>query len=259
VSGTTVVKDINPGIADASPKILGSVGNTLFFSANDGTGVWDLWQTEGTEASTQLVQGSTGTKFEYIKMIDNKLFFTTTNARGRDLWVINNAPEDGETDLPVCEAGLDPQTIQAGEGTALWWWSQNATTGSINNGMGDVTVPSDFKWIYPSETTTYTMTAKNASDATTTCEATVIVETENSSPVCEMGADPQVITAGEGSALWWWSQNVASATINNEKWSVSVPSDYTWFYPTETATYTMMAVGENGQTVNCATTIEVTQ
>ena len=77
-------------------------------------------------------------------------------------------------------------------------------------------------------------------------------------PVCEAGVDPQTIRAGEGTALWWWSQHVSSATINNEKWSVTVPSDYTWFYPTDTATYTMTAVGDDdGATATCNTTITV--
>ncbi len=259
VAGTTVVKDINPGTADANPILLGSVDNHLFFTANDGTGIWDLWQTDGTKAGTQLVHGSTGTGFVYIETIDNKLFFTTTNANsGRDLWVINN--DSVEANPPVCESGLDPQTIKAGEGTALWWWSQNATTGSINNGIGDVTVPSNYKWIYPTETTTYTLTVKSANATTITCETTLVVDGNKSIlPVCEMGADPQTIPAGEGTALWWWSDNAASAAIDKGIGSVTVPSDYKWFYPTETATYTMTAIGKNGETVNCATTIEVTQ
>ena len=196
----------------------------------------------------------------FIFTINNGLFsFLDNETYGKELFQLNNNPTV-ETTPPTCATGLDPQTIQAGEGTALWWWSQNATTGSINNGIGNVTVPSDYKWIHPAETTTYTLTAKGTNGATTSCETTLIVEDNTATPpVCEMGADPQMITAGEGTALWWWSQNVSSATINNEKWSVSVPSDYTWFYPSETATYTMTAIGDDGETASCKTTIEVTQ
>jgi hypothetical protein len=83
-----------------------------------------------------------------------------------------------------------------------------------------------------------------------------VVEPGIPSPICEIGADPQVINKGEGSALWWWSQNLASATINKGK-PISIPSDYNWFYPTETATYTMNATGEDGTMTECSTTITV--
>jgi ELWxxDGT repeat protein len=230
--------------------------NTLFFTVYN-----ELWKSDGTEAGTKPVQQA-GLEFTYIYRlanINNSLFFLANDSiHGTELWKLDdNSNIDISATPAVCELGLDPQIIKKGEGTALWWWSQNATTGSINNGMGDVTVPSGYKWIYPSETTAYTMTVKGANGTTSTCEATIVVEAGSPPPVCEMGADPQVITAGEGTALWWWSQNVASATINNEKWLVAVPSDYTWFYPSETATYTMTAMGEDGSTTSCNTTITV--
>ncbi len=160
---------------------------------------------------------------------------------------------------PICSTGVDPQTIRQGEGTALWWWSDTVTSANINNGIGSVTIPSNFKWLYPAETTTFKMTAKGANGASTTCETTVVVEGQpiGNPPACEMGADPQIINAGEGSALWWWSQNVASASINNDIGSAAVPSDFTWFYPTQTKTYRMSAVGSNGDAVSCETTITV--
>jgi hypothetical protein len=158
----------------------------------------------------------------------------------------------------ICETGVDPQTIKKGEGTALWWWSDAVTSANIDNNIGSVSVPSDYKWIYPTETTTYTMTAKGADGTATTCNATVTVDGQFAAPpVCEMGADPQVIQAGEGTALWWWTDNIASASINNDKGLISAPSDYIWFYPAQTTTYKMYAVGENGEKTDCETTITV--
>ncbi len=159
-------------------------------------------------------------------------------------------------DAPICEAGTDPQVIKKGEGTALWWWSQDATSAIINNGIGAVTLPSDYKWIHPSETTTYIMVAKNENGVPTTCKTTVVVEGQ-ASPVCEMGADPQVINAGEGTALWWWSNSASSANIDHNIGTVSIPNDYIWFHPTQTTTYTMNAIGNNGETTTCDTTITV--
>ncbi len=168
-------------------------------------------------------------------------------------------PEPPTDVAPICEAGADPQSIRPGKGTALWWWSDAVASASIDNGIGSVTVPSDYKWIHPSETTTYTMTVTGEDGTTTTCETTITVDeqAEPNAPICEMGADPQVINAGEGAALWWWSDNVASASIDNEIRSITVPSDYIWLTPTQTTTYTMNAVGENGENTECETTITV--
>ncbi len=223
----------------------------------------EVWKSNGTEDGTIIVPDALPETFslsfqygEYLNTNSSLFFIASDGVHGGELWVFKDE-KLAETVSPLCETGFDPQTIKKGEGTALWWWSQNATAGSINNGIGEISLPSDYKWIYPTETTTYTMTAKGTNGITSTCEATVVVEPGSLSPICEMGADPKEITAGEGTALWWWSQNVSSATINNEKWSVSVPSDYAWFYPSETAVYTMTAMGEDGSTTSCNTMITV--
>ncbi len=157
---------------------------------------------------------------------------------------------------PVCDAGADPQKIKQGEGTALWWWTDKALAASIDNDIGFVTIPTDYSWIYPAETTTYTMTTLSENGTQTSCSTTVIVEGQ-AAPICEMGADPQVINAGEGTALWWWSNSASSASIDNNIGTVTVPTDFTWFYPAQTTTYTMKAVGANGETTQCNTTITV--
>ncbi len=252
VAGTIKVKDIQ------TSSNLFNINNTLFIINEN-----ELWKSNGTEEGTIIIPDVLPETISFSLQYTGHLstntslfFFAKDDIHGTELWIFKDETS-AESVPPLCEAGLDPQNIKKGEGTALWWWSQNATAGSIDNSIGEITVPSDYKWIYPTETTTYTMTAKGTNGTTSTCEATVVVEAESLPPICEMGADPQVITAGEGTALWWWSQNVSSATINNEKWSVSVPSDYAWFYPSETATYTMTAIGDDGSTVSCNTTITV--
>ncbi len=260
VAGTVLVKKFQNKISTHSNFI--HLNELLFFVPDnyfpvDRLKSKGLWQSDGTEAGTTAVQFPETTYLSNNSLfnINNSLFFFADDGiHGRELWTLSSSEE---IKSPVCEIGLDPQTIKAGQGTALWWWSQNVTTAHIDKGIGEITIPSNYKWVYPTETTTYTMTAKDANGVTTTCKKIIVVEAGNSPPICEMGADPQVITAGEGTALWWWSQNVSSATINNEKWSVSVPSDYAWFYPSETATYSMTAIGDDGSTATCNTTITV--
>ncbi len=181
--------------------------------------------------------------------------------------VEQNPPITSNPNSAICEIGLDPQTIRRGEGTALWWWSDAVASASINNDIGSISIPSDFNWIYPEETTRYTMTANGTDGTLITCEATIIVEGQikqnpsiannSNTAICEIGLDPQTIRRGEGTALWWWSDAVASASINNGIGSISLPSDFNWIYPEETATYTMTANGTDGTSTTCETTIIV--
>jgi len=159
---------------------------------------------------------------------------------------------DPSAEPPACSTGVDPSSIKLGEGTALWWWSENGSSATINNGVGSITLPSQYKWLKPTQTTTYTLTLKGEDGSTTTCKTKVTVE----KPQCELGADPKVINRGEGTALWWWTDNTTSAKVDNGIGSVRLPSNYKWFHPTETKTYTLTAEN-NGVSSTCKTTITV--
>ena len=55
-AGTVLVADINPGTGSSYPRYLTNVNGTLFFSANDGTHGYELWESNGTAAGTVLVK-----------------------------------------------------------------------------------------------------------------------------------------------------------------------------------------------------------
>jgi ELWxxDGT repeat protein len=100
-AGTHMVKDIIPGTS--SPGIeLGSgtgwgrvqsaaIGNTLYFSADDGSSGRELWKSDGSAAGTVRVAdinpGSAGSDPAWFEVIGDTLFFAATNASGgRTLW-----------------------------------------------------------------------------------------------------------------------------------------------------------------------------
>ncbi|MFO0978627.1 MAG: ELWxxDGT repeat protein [Planctomycetaceae bacterium] len=86
-AGTSMVKDVNPGTASAMPHALGqgfpvqmiSIGNLVYFVADDGTNGFELWQSDGTAAGTSIVADlQAGSASSYIQSLTNangKLYF----------------------------------------------------------------------------------------------------------------------------------------------------------------------------------------
>ncbi|MEE9336790.1 MAG: ELWxxDGT repeat protein, partial [Methylococcaceae bacterium] len=162
IEGTKLVKTILKESIIRRESLV-NIENTLFFSIGN-----ELWSSDGTEVGTILVKkiSLADSQFGIEKLYnvnDSLFFFASDSLHGTEPWMLReNLNNDGLVTTtiipPICETGFDPQTIKKGEGTALWWWSQNAVAGSINKGIGETTIPSDYKWIHPTETTAYTMT-----------------------------------------------------------------------------------------------------
>jgi ELWxxDGT repeat protein len=102
--GTYMVKDIFPGSGSSAPaSVLGgvdrssnlhtiaAVGNTLFFSATDGSGA-QLWKTDGTAAGTVIVtrigpnSGDALGGPHVLTAFNGVLYFVGTDERGSELW-----------------------------------------------------------------------------------------------------------------------------------------------------------------------------
>jgi ELWxxDGT repeat protein len=88
--GTQLLKDINPTGA-SSPSGLTAVGNTLYFSASDGTHGAELWKSDGTPDGTALVTdlipGTTAGLPTALTAVGGSLYFSArTTANGYELW-----------------------------------------------------------------------------------------------------------------------------------------------------------------------------
>src|SRR5688500_3927349 len=84
-AGVSLVKDIKPGRGDGilssvdpAPTMLG-IGNTLYFSADDGASGRELWKTNGTPGSTLRVTdinpGAAGANPSRFTNVNGTLFF----------------------------------------------------------------------------------------------------------------------------------------------------------------------------------------
>ncbi|CAM1370024.1 ELWxxDGT repeat protein [Tenacibaculum xiamenense] len=91
--GTMMIKDIKQGQNSSNPSSLLIVGNTLYFTADDGIHGSELWKSDGTETGTVMVKdilpnNSSSYNGPY-NLIDynGMLFFTATNDDdGYELW-----------------------------------------------------------------------------------------------------------------------------------------------------------------------------
>lgn len=91
-SGTFIVKDINPGSADASTSFYPvKMNNRIYFPATTVANGMELWSSDGTAAGTQLVAdvnpGPTGSFIFQMTVYNNKVYFVTDHPTyGSELW-----------------------------------------------------------------------------------------------------------------------------------------------------------------------------
>jgi ELWxxDGT repeat protein len=127
-SAATVI-DIRPGTESSSPDNFLSLGDTVYFSANDGTTGDELWKTDGTVAGTKLVKdifvGDSSLPRGFA-LLNGKIYFSATTSNGNELWVTDGT-DAGTTlvqDINPGNAGSSPSNLNVHNGLLFF----NATT-----------------------------------------------------------------------------------------------------------------------------------
>ena len=140
-------------------------------------------------------------------------------------------------------------TIISGGGATLRWSVNNATSVSIDQGIGAVD-PESLRWVTPSSTTTYTLTATNSVSSVT---STVTITVRQVPNISGFIADPATIDSGGSSTLRWSVSNADSLSIDQGIGTVTGTSISV--SPSSTTTYTLTATNESGSDT---TTVTVT-
>lgn len=155
---------------------------------------------------------------------------------------------------PVCEYfTATPSTIDQGNTSTLAWKTKNATSVSINQGVGSVALTGS-EGVTPSSTRTYTLTATGPGGSVT-CDRKVTVIPKPAAPVCVLTADKNSIEEGSSTKINWSTTNAVSVSINKGIGAVSANGSRT-VTPQGLTTYTLTALGAGGEQAVCKATID---
>jgi hypothetical protein len=149
---------------------------------------------------------------------------------------------------------VSPNSVVAGSSGTLAWTVSNATTLSIDQGVGVVTGLTS-KSVSPAATTTYTLTATNAGGSTT-AKATLTVTSPPPPVISSFTVSPNSVAAGSSGTLAWTVSNATTLSIDQ---GVGVVTGLTSksVSPAATTTYTLTATSAGGS-VTAKTTLTVT-
>jgi peptidoglycan-associated lipoprotein len=86
------------------------------------------------------------------------------------------APVESSTKPVINFFNAEPSTIDKGQGSSLRWSVTNATSLTIDQGIGQVS-PNGRRTVYPGDTTTYTLSASSSGGESTTATVTVTINT----------------------------------------------------------------------------------
>jgi outer membrane protein OmpA-like peptidoglycan-associated protein len=155
---------------------------------------------------------------------------------------------------PSVSLSANPATIQQGQCTNLAWSSTNATSASIDQGVGSVD-PNGSRQTCPGSTTDYMITATGAGGSRTAAARVTVnppPPPPAPAPSVSLSANPATILQGQCTNLAWSSTNATSASIDQGVGSVD-PNGSRQTCPGSTTNYMITATGAGGSQTAAAT------
>lgn len=143
--GTTLLKDIYPGIFPSNPASLFAYNGKIYFSANDGVNGTELWCSDGTAAGTVMLKDintfkAMGSQPAQFTICDGKLYFTASSSgSGNVLWITDGTAA-GTISLTINNSSLGISQLTA-VGKKIYFtidgnralWESDGTVGGTKN------------------------------------------------------------------------------------------------------------------------------
>jgi hypothetical protein len=230
-------KQVTVTVGAAAPTATFSAAPTTINLGQSSTLTWT--SSNATSISIDNGVGSKPTSGSTSVSPSSTTTYTLT-ATGPGGTTTKTATVTVNTPAPAVSFSASPSTVGTGQASTLIWSTTNATSVSIDNGVGSQPV-SGSTTVHPAVTTTYTLTA-NGPGGTMTGAATVTV---TSGPGITFTAAPAFIGSGQSSILTWSTTNATSVSIDNGIGSKPT-SGSTGVSPSSTTTYTLTATGPGG-------------
>jgi hypothetical protein len=244
-------------VADAGPDQTGVAAGTIQLDASgsfdpDGDPITFEWtQIAGPSVS---ISGQNTAQASFVAAEGQSYSFRVTvrddkGAQGIARVTVSTATPET---VQIVRFQASPSSIRAGQTSTIDWQVLNAEAVSIS-GIGDVPA-NGTRQVNPTETTQYTLTARNrAGEVTAT--TTIVVEANPRPNFTTCQVQPTSIVAGESANILWAAENAESVNISGI--GAVAPSGTQPVSPTETTTYTITATGSENQTATCSVTLRV--
>ncbi|MBD2438635.1 ELWxxDGT repeat protein [Nostoc sp. FACHB-110] len=124
--------EIASGVASSNPTNLTALGNTLYFTGNDGVSGIQLWKSDGTVAGTTRVTNINPGNFNpnNLTVFGNKLLFSANDGvNGRELWVYNGTTATPVSNINPGSANSDPDNFTV-LNNKVFFSANNGTNGN---------------------------------------------------------------------------------------------------------------------------------
>jgi hypothetical protein len=255
VTATTTVT-VTPGGGAGNPQIIRFEGSPL--SIQPGQQSTLSWTTTGaTQASISGIGSVVLNGSMTVSPAQTTTYtLSATSSDGKTVTAPITITVASGTVPQVVVFVATPSTIDAGSSTKLCWQVTGATAISITPGVGTNLNANDCATVSPTATTTYTLTATNATGQIQ-ANATVNV---GSVRITSFTANPVTSTAaGNPVVLSWTTQNATSVVlIGSELPAQTLPSNGSLTVnPITNSVYTLTAYGPGGQTVSATISVFV--
>jgi PKD repeat protein len=241
--GGTITKTATVTVTQPAPTATFSASPTSINAGQSSTLTWST-----TNATSITIDNGVGSKPASGTASVSPASTTTytLTATGLGGTITKTATVTVAQPAPTISFSATPSNIAAGQGASLVWSTTNATSVTIDNGVGSQPVSGSVT-VHPVGTTTYTLTA-NGPGGTLTSQATVTVSNR---PSITVSATPASIVSGSSSTLTWVVTNSTSVTIDNGIGAQAASGSMS-VSPSQTTAYTLTATGPGGTSIAAA-------
>jgi phospholipase C len=233
-SAPTMTLSVSPSVVAAGQS------STLTWTSTNSTAVVIKPSVLGDDVTSVALSGSTA----IVPTATTTYTATATGASG--------VTSSATATINILGATLvaTPTRIGPGQTASLNWISTNATSVSIDQGIGAVALSGN-QIVSPAATTIYTITATNGT-ATATATATV-----NAPLAVTLKASPANIAPGSQSTLTWAATGAVSVSIDQGVSPITGATGSVVVSPTQNTTYTITATDAQGNIATGSATVNV--